>query len=196
MGRNYISKEELYSKIGELKGQQEKFIMLAIYHNIGGNLEGLCNLKTKDIDLENKIICSENKIIHMDHELYEAAKGVLKQTSVEKLIFKKEATTIQKEYDLNMESEYVLKVKPNKRNNNGLNPMKARGLEDRIYSIIEYLNLDITTKDIRSSKVVDLVVEAKKFTVNEIRDFLKKNDIKLSGFLIYKKIKALGLNNK
>lgn len=86
---------------------------MAIYNGISGKncMTELLNLKVKDVNLNKKTITLPDRTIIMDEMLEKATRETIEQ----KILFaeiRKGAGKGKEDIDLNMESIYVLKIRP------------------------------------------------------------------------------------
>ena len=192
--KSIITEKELLEVINMLDNAQDRFLLMAIFRGIAGKqAKDIINLKSTDIDFKNNIISLPEKTIVMDAVLAKLAKDAIDE---------KEYTVISSDfmgkietYEVNEKSNYLIKVRPYKKNNNGMDAMSYNGFRTRFGSICKFLDLDVTISSLEKSGVISrMIKEDAGNTVREIEDWLKKNSIKMERFLafrLYKQQKAM-----
>ena len=184
----YIKKSELYQRINLLENAQDKFMVLAIYHGINGkNFKDLIELKESDIDMDKKVIKNKNNIVHMDEVFFKVTKEVLEQ----KVYYKKfNAEFSNISYEFNSNSKYVLKSKPSKLNNFGINAITINSMYPRYNGSIELMKLEISAVNLKNSKIVDDLNNIKSsWKLKEVREFFKKHFVDASAQKIFTMLK-------
>ncbi len=86
-------------------------------------------------------------------------------------------------YKFNMDSEYVLKVKPTVTNNHGLGFMSFQGLQTRLKGLSSVLNIQILGVNVYRSGVISRMHDIKDtWSQSEILNFLKENQYNLTAY--------------
>ena len=86
-------------------------------------------------------------------------------------------------YKFNMDSEYVLKVKPTVINNHGLGFMSFQGLQTRLKGLSNVLNIQILGVNVYRSGVISRMHDIKDtWSQSEILNFLKENQYNLTAY--------------
>lgn len=189
----YITYEELKKDLLLLDNAQDKFILLAVYKGITGknNMSDLLNIKIEDINLNNHTIELADRVVKMDEEL---EKLVIK-TMEQKTLFTETRNGngfCQDEIELNMDSPYLIKVRPRAINKNGLEPMKYGGFRTRIKAIREKCGLELSASQLETSGIVnELLAEKKDWTVLDVEFALRMKNIKANAYRIYSIIKEI-----
>lgn len=173
--KGIYSLDEVEYAINNLINPIDKFIVLAIYNGITGNrYSELLNLKRTDIDLKNSTICVGGKTIVMDKLFKKITIDALNQTEYAYLTTNGDI----KYYEFNLNSEYVLRTKPLKRNRNGLEPIGFEGFKTRFKNIVKSIDLETTVSTLEKSGYIHKLREIKEnWTAEEMRGFIKDNKI-------------------
>lgn len=183
----YFTKKEIQNICNLLINAQDKFIIYGLFLGIcGKERKELLEMKTNQIDLENNMIKLEDKIIYIDDFMKDICIDILDPVYsgvYYKYIKDENEGTTNSYYELNFESEYVIKSKPYIKNNNGLEPMKVAGINQRFHKLKEITEIDLSAKDIYRSGVIYKMSKLKNdWKVLEVEEFLKQNNIKLQAY--------------
>ena len=179
----YIKKSELYQKLNMLENAQDKFLILCIYNGLCGKaFKNLINMKIKDIDFEKQKIAINGGEIHMDSFFMKIAKeAVMQKEYIKKNCFSNQTNL---SYMLNSNSVYILKSKPMKNNNNGLNPVTNNAINSRLATIKNVI--DYTPKNLETSRTIDFLLSMKQqWKLEEIKMQLNKMNSNLYAYSIY-----------
>ena len=184
---NLFTKEEIIDICNSLVNAQDKFILYALFSGIRGNkYEDLVKLKTKDINFKTKeIYLPSGKIIKMDEYLEDILRDVTDEEfgSFYYKLNRSGLYTINSFYKFNMNSEYVLKVKPTKTNGDGLGFMSFQGLQTRFKGLSKVLGKSILGVNVYRSGVISRMHDVKDTWVQtEILNFLKENQYNLTSY--------------
>lgn len=173
-------KFEVEMAIENLINPIDKFIVLAIYNGISGNrFVELLTLKKSDINLEKSIITVAGKTIHMDEVFKKVTLDALNQKEYAYLTSDGEI----KYYEFNTKSKYVVKSKPMKRNNNGLEPMGVEGFKTRFKNIVASAGLETTTGTLEKSGYINKMNSIKKdWKVEEVRELVRTERMNVEGY--------------
>ncbi len=188
----YIKENELIERVDTLKNAQDKFVVLASYYGFRAEkTTDIYNIKVSDVDFENNIIYYAGYTMKMNDYFKKITKEAIEQTEYERLVL---AGNLQDTYKLNMESEYVIKPKPLKFNDFGLNPITISGGRTRFSTLKSLMGLEeLTFISLGSSKIIEDMLKIKPYWKSlEIKDYFEKNNIKRNNYRFYKLIN----NNK
>ena len=87
------------------------------------------------------------------------------------------------DYEFNLNSQYVIKVKPTTGNNNGIEPLTNAGFKSRIRSISEFLTGNVSTltpTKIKKAGAYSLIKsQENKMTIMEAEALLKRNGLSI-----------------
>ena len=178
-----ITKIELRNLLNKLDNAVDKFIVAGLFYglNESDNREQLLSIKSASVDLENSTLTLPNgRVVVMDQ--------LLKKITVEAMaqkVYRKMGTiakTTNEDYEFNPASEYIIKVRPTARNNNGTEPLTNAGFKTRIRAISEFLvgDTSLTPNILKTSGAFSLLQEKNKsWTVREAEAFLKENGLSL-----------------
>ncbi|MGG7143635.1 hypothetical protein ACQPVP_09235 [Clostridium nigeriense] len=187
----YITYEELKKDLLLLDNAQDKFILLAIYNGIAGKsgLSELINLKVKDVNFKKHIIKVDNREVLMDKEFEKITKEAIEQDVYVSEVVSKHGV---EEYELNRDSEYVIRIRPKAVNNWGLSPITYNTLRAKIKKISAKAGFEINASQLETSGIVNrLLSEKKEWTVLDIEFELRMKNIKANAYRIYSIIKEI-----
>lgn len=193
--KGIITKKELLDVIDLLDNEQDKFILMALFNGIAGKqAQDLLNLKSTDIDFKNKTINLPDRIVEMDDQFCEITKKAIEQKKYTVISFDFSCGTVIETYKF-ANSPYIIKVRPYKRNNMGVDTLSYAGLRARFGTICKFLDLDVTISSLEKSGIINRMIEENAGeTVRDIENWLKKNKLKMERFLafrLYKKTKNM-----
>lgn len=178
--KGICSKFEVEMAIENLINPIDKFIVLAIYNGISGNrFVELLTLKKSDINLEKSTITVAGKTIHMDEVFKKVTIDTLNQKEYAYLT----SDGVIKYYELNTKSKYVVKSKPMKRNNDGLEPLGVEGFKTRFKNIVASAGLETTTGTLEKSGYINRMHSIKKdWKVEEVRELIRTEKMNVEGY--------------
>ncbi|MCC0697226.1 zinc-ribbon domain-containing protein [Clostridioides sp. ES-S-0048-02] len=137
----YLTKDELNWICSDLMNWQDKFILYAIWNGILGNKgEDLREIKKSDLDFETNTLKLKNRVLIMDDTLSLYAKETLNQKYYAQFLDDDKKNTTNSMYAFNMDSNYLIKTKPEERNNFGTNIMAYPTLVRRFNILNSWLN--------------------------------------------------------
>ena len=185
----YYTKREIQDICDLFINPVDKFIVYGLFCGIDGKGRSeLLNLKKDQINFENKTITLSDRIIYIDDYMEDILKDTLNPvlgSIYHKYLDDKVEGSTSESYDLNFDSEYVIKTKPYSKNNYGLNPMKISGFNQRMKTLNDYLeDFKLVPRDIVRSGVIDKMYKIKKsgWTQGQVQEILKQNNIKMQSF--------------
>ena len=176
-----VSKKEIMAYIDILENEQDKFILYALFSGIcGKDAVDLRTLKTKQINFESKKIMLADREVDMDDTMIKLVEDAIKQDSYELIKFS-EGAMVQS-FDFNMSSEYVIKNRPTKTNNMGLDVIKMGALRKRLETISRYIDNKITPDTLLKSGYAYMVFEkyGKDATYTQVEKLIKEKSMKAS----------------
>lgn len=182
-----FTKQEIIDICNSLVNAQDRFIVYALFSGIRGNkYEDLVKLKVKDINFKTKeILLPSGKIIKMDEYLEDILKDITDKEfgCYYYKLNRSGQYDINSFYKFNMDSEYVLKVKPTVTNNHGLGFMSFQGLQTRLKGLSSVLNIQILGVNVYRSGVISRMHDIKDtWSQSEILSFLKENQYNLTAY--------------
>lgn len=182
-----FTKQEIIDICDSLVNAQDRFIVYALFSGIRGNkYEDLVKLKVKDINFETKeISLPSGKIIKMDEYLEDILRDITDKEfgCYYYKLNRSGQYDINSYYKFNMDSEYVLKVKPTVTNNHGIGFMSFQGLQTRLKGLSSVLNIQILGVNIYRSGVISKMHDIKdNWSQTEILSFLKENQYNLTAY--------------
>ena len=182
-----FTKQEIIDICDSLVNAQDRFIVYALFSGIRGNkYEDLVKLKVKDINFETKeISLPSGKIIKMDDYLEDILRDITDKEfgCYYYKLNRSGQYDINSYYKFNMDSEYVLKVKPTVTNNHGLGFMSFQGLQTRLKGLSSVLNIQILGVNVYRSGVISRMHDIKDtWSQLEVLAFLKENKYNLTAY--------------
>ena len=182
-----FTKQEIIDICDALANAQDKFIIYALFSGIRGNkYSDLVNLKVNDINFDTKEIkLPSGKVIIMDDYLEDILRDITDKEfgAYYYKLNRSGYYDINSLYKLNMDSEFVVKVKPTVTNNNGLGCFSFQGLQTRLKGLSKVLNMNLLGVNIYRSGVISRMNESKdSWNQTEILNYLKENECKLTAY--------------
>lgn len=171
--REFFLYKEVISMCNRMKGAQDKVLIYGMYLGLGGyQLEELRNLKYSDIKGLEVVTVNGNK------EIDEFFLGLIE-----------EAKNEEKNDSENRKSEFIIKGKPCKLNNDGLDPISYQSVQSRLRNICTLLKERITYTVLHRSKVIeDMLLINKDWKYAEVRRYLEEKAEKFNAYNIYLKL--------
>lgn len=178
---NIITKKQLEELINKLENGIDKFILAGFFYGLNGGVgykEQLLKLEVSAVDFkEKKINLPDGREVIMDELLEKASREAINQKIYIKL---GSQGRTNEDYYLNQNSKYIIKIKPTKLNNNGLDHLQLGGVKRRMSSLSSYLGINITPSMLKVSGVYDLLKkQTKKMTIMEAESLLKANGLSI-----------------
>ena len=177
---------EIEKIIDKCVNPQDKFIIYALFKGINGTrADDLLSIKVEDVDFKEKTIELKNKTIVMDDYMVRLIKDAIGQKEYIK-ISKTGDVCSNETYLFNDKCPYVIKGKPNSKNNMGKNKYGYEGLRRRLQMLGSDTNsrLSIDTLN-RSGILYELNKIKSNWKNSEIKTALKQNGWKGNVELIY-----------
>ena len=151
----YIPYEEVVMAVDIFDNYIDRAIVLLLRNGIKG--EEIRLLKTKDINVEQRLIKLENRVIELDEYTMNIVDRAIKERGYKMYVRNKSNYDY---YFYNMDSEFFVKNRKNKYNNNGLDGMKENATKDRINKTLRRMDVEgISTTSLIISYAVDRVIQ-------------------------------------
>ncbi|WP_283677577.1 hypothetical protein [Clostridium perfringens] len=175
---NFITKKGLEEKLDKLDNGIDKFIVAGIYYGLNRSnyREQLLNIKTSSVNLEESTLTLPNgeKVV-MDDLLKEVVRE-----AVEQKIYVKMGSLggTNEDYELNPNSEYIIKSKPTSSNEMGIKPLSNAGFKSRMRTISTFLvgDTSLTPSLLKKSGTYEkLKTLDKNLTIRSIEKILKES---------------------
>lgn len=187
----YISWEEFKNNLYRIENDIDKAILCLLRCGVSGDkFSELVNLKTKDIDLENGKIYLEDRAIDIDDNyVIDVLRDAIKQRTYVVMVHDEDRAPKIPQYDFNMNCEYLLKQRPIKSNNNGLNPYRFGGITGKIFRLFQEFGMDISAINLLQSNSVDKIIEYEdeiggRLCTREVNEYLKSIGCRQNGYEI------------
>lgn len=189
--KGYVSERELREGLIKLDNALDKFILMAIYNRIVGKsgMSDLINLKKKDVDFKNHFIKVGKWQVPMDKNFEKITKEAIEQ---EYYYLEVNSSYVAEGYNLNNDSEYVLRTRPNSRNKNGTAPLNYDGLRNKVRGLCAKAGLELNVSQLETSGIINKMLKKKSdWTVLDVEFWLRMNNIKVNSYRIYTMIKEI-----
>lgn len=132
------TKEEIIAICEQFINSQDKFLIYGIWYGLKDKrFDDITNIKVNEVDFFKREIIVGSKIIKMDEILTEYCRSAIEEVSYYKLGDLDGSSN--EAYSLNTDSLYIVRSKPQKNNNKGLNRMTFNGLRTRIANLNDSL---------------------------------------------------------
>jgi len=163
----FYTQSELQDICESLINPQDKILLYGLFAGLRGTAyKELLELKVKDINFEKRYIQLKDRKLKIDDYftciLADAVDPVYGGVYY-KYYDENSSAKSNSSYELNMNSEYVIKSKPYVKNNNGLNPMTNSGFQTRIEKLSNVLNRSLVPVDLVRSGIMAKMNEIEKF---------------------------------
>ena len=183
----YVSLDELSVATNRMANDIDVAIIYLLRYGVSGkNFTELINLKTKNIDIENKVIKLKDRAIEIDDKMCGILQFAMNQSEyyVIQDLDKEEPNC--ESYELNMDSDYLIKPKPRSDNDFGLSSYKSSGMIGRLFRITQELGLNVSAINLLQSHAVDEVLKyeekiGRELSMNECSKYLKQIGSRQSG---------------
>ncbi len=189
----YISFDRLFNAIEIFENNLDKALLLLMRSGIKGEeFSELSNLKKENINgnriqLPNREVIINNKV----EEVVTKATNELGYRMNTKQSEEEGKRIAYSYYRYNDESKYFWRNRPNKFNNQGLNPMKSNAAKTKINNLISRIeDEDISTTALTVSYVVDKILEVEKqigikFSERQTKSYIDTLGIKCNMYTVY-----------
>ncbi|MDM0528466.1 hypothetical protein QTH49_13475 [Clostridium perfringens] len=173
-----ITKLELKKMIDKLDNGIDKFIVAGIFYGLNSSdyREQLLNIKTSSVNFEESTLTLPNgRVVVMDDLLKEVVRE-----AVEQKIYVKMGSLggTNEDYELNPNSEYIIKSKPTSSNEMGIKPLSNAGFKSRMRTISTFLvgDTSLTPSLLKKSGTYEkLKTLDKNLTIRSIEKILKES---------------------
>lgn len=176
----YVAWSDLKRGLENIVNSIDKAVICLVRMGIcGTKFTELVNLKSKDIDIENRKIYLKDRVVDItDDYVLSILDTASRQTTYKVISHKDEDVLKVTEYDFNTECEYFVKQRPIAKNGNGLNPYKFAGITGKMYRIFEELGMNISSINLLQSNAVDRLIEhedaiGRQISMAEAKEYLK-----------------------
>lgn len=187
----YFTRKEIRDICNLFTNPQDKFIVYALWNGImGKDYEDLVNLKVQDIVYDKEgnpqYLKVKNNKVECDEYMQKILKDTLQEDYYE--TYNNTSSGILG-FEFNMDSPYIIKVKPTKLTNDGLNPMNKSGVQAKLKRLNESFNetdirgIHLTGKTLeRSGIMFDMflkeVYEDVVWTAEKVKEWFKIEGLK------------------
>lgn len=175
---NFITKNFLKENLDKLDNGIDKFIVASIFYGLNSSdyREQLLNIKTSSVNFKDSTLTLPNgRVVVMDELLREVTREAIEQKIYVKMGSVGETN---EDYELNQNSEYIIKSKPTAFNDYGIKPLTDGGFKSRIRAISVFLvgNTSITPTVLKKSGTVEKIKTLdKNLSVRSVEKILKES---------------------
>ena len=177
----YVEWNDLKVGMNKITNEIDCAIICLIRLGIGQNkFKELAELKTSNIDIENRKIYLEDRTVDIkDDYVLQVLKDAMKQTTYTVMLHGGDKNEPKfSEYDFNMNCPYFIKQKPWSKNDNGLEPYKFSGITGRVFRVMQELCMDVSAINLLQSYATDRVLEqeneiGRELSIRECKEYLK-----------------------
>lgn len=175
----YVSINDLWVATNRISNDIDVAIIWLLRAGISGNkFTELANLKIEDIDLKNKVINLDSRTVVIDDKMCDILKDAIEQKEYYVIRGDDKNDPKAESYELNMNCPYLIKQRPNSRNNYGMNEYKFSGITARVFRVMQELGLNISAINLLQSHATDKLIEHEKelgreLSIKETFNYLK-----------------------
>ena len=175
---NFITKTDLEKMLNRLDNGIDKFIVAGVFYGLNSSdcREQLLNIKISSVNFEDLTLTLPNgRVVVMDNLLKEVVREAIEQKIYVKM---GRLGGTNEDYELNPNSEYIIKSKPTSSNEMGINPLSNAGFKSRIRTISMFLvgDTSLTPSLLKKSGTYEkLKTLNKNLTVRSIEVILKES---------------------
>ena len=184
----YVDINDLWVATNRISNDIDVAIIWLLRMGVSGNrFNELTNLKVEDIDLENKIIKLETRIIEIDEKMCDILRDAIEQKEYYVIRGWDKGEPKVESYELNMDCPFLIKQRPNNKNNYGMNEYKFSGITGRVFRVMQELGMNISAINLLQSHATDELMKYekeldKKLSVKEASEYLKSIGSKQSSY--------------
>ena len=184
----YVDINDLWVATNRISNDIDVAIIWLLRMGVSGNrFSELTNLKVEDIDLENKIIKLETRIIEIDEKMCDILRDAIEQKEYYVIRGWDKGETKVESYGLNVDCPFLIKQRPNNKNNYGMNEYKFSGITGRVFRVMQELGMNISAINLLQSHATDELMKYekeldKKLSVKEASEYLKSIGSKQSSY--------------
>lgn len=129
----YFTLKEIRDVCNTLMNFQDKLIVYMLFNGImGKSYKDILQMKVDQISEDYTYININGQKFMCDQYMQYLLRGCVKQRTYVKFVRNSEDMLSPDTFDFNMSSPYLIKVKPSKRNSDGLNPMGSSALQRKL----------------------------------------------------------------
>lgn len=175
---NFITKNFLKENLDKLDNGIDKFIVAGIFYGLNSSdyREQLLNIKTSFVNFKDSTLTLPNgRVVVMDELLREVTREAIEQKIYVKM---GSVGGTNEDYELNQNSEYIIKSKPTDFNDYGIKPLTDGGFKSRIRAISVFLvgNTSITPTVLKKSGTVEKIKTLdKNLSVRSVEKILRES---------------------
>ena len=195
----YFTKTEIISVCNTLMNFQDKLIIYLLWNGImGKEYKDILNMRVSDVAEDYSYIMVNGRKFMCDDYMKFLVKGTIKQRTYVKFIKNSEDMLSPDTFDFNSSSPYLIKVKPSKRNNDGLNPMTSSALQRKLTKLQDVYadahegeqlilsGLSLVKSGIMYDLFMQETMTGKLWTIESIDEYLKIRGHKINKNELYR----------
>jgi hypothetical protein len=194
----YFTKTEIINVCNALLNFQDKLIIYLLWNGImGKEYCDILNMRVDDVAKDYSYININGRKFMCDDYMKFLVRGTIKQITYVKFVRNSEELLSPDTFDFNSSSPYLIKVKPSKRNSDGLRPMTSSALQRKLTKLqdiyLEECNEQIILSGlslVKSGILYDLFMREVKngdvWTIENISEYLKVRGYKINKNELYR----------
>lgn len=129
----YFTKTEIINVCNALLNFQDKLIIYLLWNGVmGKEYCDILNMRVNDVAKDYSYININGRKFMCDDYMKFLVRGTIKQITYVKFVRNSEELLSPDTFDFNSSSPYLIKVKPSKRNSDGLRPMTSSALQRKL----------------------------------------------------------------
>ena len=187
----YFTKEEIQDLCSTFLNASDQFLVYALFCGIyGKNYSEIINMKVSQIADDYSYITLSNGT---KFECDEFMQEILEDTMNECYYYSYTLDSMRSQdvIEYNTSSEYLIKVMPTKRNNQGLNPITTHSIQRRLIRLSEVTEVVFSGTTLMRSGIIYKMYQMEKdlgvhWSYSKVEKYLKANKIRNSVEQIYK----------
>lgn len=187
-----ITKSQVIEIVESLENAQDQALIYCIFKGIKGTgSKDILGLRIDQIDFEKKVIHLANRDIKIDNYFEEILISAMNQTRYASQYVS--GLSEIKDFKFNMNSPYLIKTKPMKKNKMGMNPMTYDGFITKIGRIKEISDIYITPDLLLKSGYVNDLIEiyGSKARFKDVQNYIKRNGLRTNAQNLYKNYREM-----
>jgi hypothetical protein len=194
----YFTKTEIINVCNALLNFQDKLIIYLLWNGVmGKEYCDILNMRVDDVAKDYSYININGRKFMCDDYMKFLVRGTIKQITYVKFVRNSEELLSPDTFDFNSSSPYLIKVKPSKRNSDGLRPMTSSALQRKLTKLqdiyLEECNEQIILSGlslVKSGILYDLFMREVKngdvWTIENISEYLKVRGYKINKNELYR----------
>jgi hypothetical protein len=194
----YFTRTEVINVCNTLMNFQDKLIVYMLFCGImGKEYKDILQMKVSDIAEDYSYININGQKFMCDDYMKFLLKGCIRQRNYIKFV-RSDDMLSPDTFEFNMSSQYLIKVKPTKRNCNGVNPMTSSALQRKLTKLqtiyesecgeeLILSGLSLVKSGIMYDMFMKETMEGAIWTIDNIDKYLKMRNLRINKNELYRK---------